>query len=409
MAIDSKNLLVWVKAMSRGQALPLDASEIYESMAEAQTYASTSAIAYAGQTIKVKMDDGKYHTYTLQPSENSFALEESASGGSGATIQADWAENDPNADGYVANRTHWAEPVYDPIVWEGDTEGRDTIDASAMNMGVFYKVSDIIPSLDELKTVNMTTYSSGLLKFGGILLENETVGSCISYSGVKENVGYVYAMLMVANIAIDLTDVYGFVIPSAGLYVFIPDENVTKGCIIYFPEKIHKLPEKYLPDTIITESDLEPNFLDATWASVDISVDGPKLIIDASLGSEEIVEFFDGKEVAVPLHIAGSPMTVYRGYFQKTDDDHYSCAWTRSYHENVTGESTSIVVFVEAEITSGVVTAWAKTLPDSSSQGASEIPDDEMLEFLMDMDLVQPLSDNNNLLYVDENNKLYVL
>ena len=35
MAIDSKNLLVWVKAMSRGQALPLDASEIYASLAEA--------------------------------------------------------------------------------------------------------------------------------------------------------------------------------------------------------------------------------------------------------------------------------------------------------------------------------------------------------------------------------------
>ena len=31
--IESKNLLVWVKAMSRGQALPLDASEIYDLLA----------------------------------------------------------------------------------------------------------------------------------------------------------------------------------------------------------------------------------------------------------------------------------------------------------------------------------------------------------------------------------------
>lgn len=52
MAIDSKNLLVWVKAMSRGQALPLDASEVWTSLAEAQAYAK-SAIAYVGQTIKV--------------------------------------------------------------------------------------------------------------------------------------------------------------------------------------------------------------------------------------------------------------------------------------------------------------------------------------------------------------------
>lgn len=76
MAIESKNLLVWVKAMSRGQALPLDASEIYSSLAEAQNYASTSAIAYPGQTVKALADDGKYHTYILQPSEAGYTLEE---------------------------------------------------------------------------------------------------------------------------------------------------------------------------------------------------------------------------------------------------------------------------------------------------------------------------------------------
>lgn len=76
MAIDSKNLLVWVKAMSRGQALPLDASEIYASLADAQSYASTSAIAYAGQTIKALLEDGRYHEYVLQPSEAGYVLEE---------------------------------------------------------------------------------------------------------------------------------------------------------------------------------------------------------------------------------------------------------------------------------------------------------------------------------------------
>lgn len=75
MAIESKNLLVWVKAMSRGQALPLDASEVYGSYAEAEVYAG-SATAYAGQTIKALMDDGKYHSYTLQPSEAGYVLEE---------------------------------------------------------------------------------------------------------------------------------------------------------------------------------------------------------------------------------------------------------------------------------------------------------------------------------------------
>lgn len=76
MAIESKNLLVWVKAMSRGQALPLDASEIYASLAEAENYASTSAIAYAGQTVKAMTSDGKYHEYILQPSDAGYTLEE---------------------------------------------------------------------------------------------------------------------------------------------------------------------------------------------------------------------------------------------------------------------------------------------------------------------------------------------
>lgn len=75
MAIESKNLLVWVKAMSRGQALPLDASEVHASLAEAQSYAA-SAIAYEGQTIKAKLEDGKYHQYILQPSEAGYVLEE---------------------------------------------------------------------------------------------------------------------------------------------------------------------------------------------------------------------------------------------------------------------------------------------------------------------------------------------
>ena len=75
MAIESKNLLVWVKAMSRGQALPLDSSEVHASLADAQTYAS-SPTAYGGQTIKALLDDGKYHEYILQPADDGYTLEE---------------------------------------------------------------------------------------------------------------------------------------------------------------------------------------------------------------------------------------------------------------------------------------------------------------------------------------------
>lgn len=72
---ESNQMLVAVKAYTRGNPLSLDASETWESLSEAQTYAK-SAIAYAGQTIKAKLEDGKYHQYILQPSEEGYLLEE---------------------------------------------------------------------------------------------------------------------------------------------------------------------------------------------------------------------------------------------------------------------------------------------------------------------------------------------
>ena len=70
---DSTKLLVAVKAYARGNALPLDNSEVYATKAEAESYAA-SATAYAGQTIKV-LENGKYVSYVLDPkSEGGFAL-----------------------------------------------------------------------------------------------------------------------------------------------------------------------------------------------------------------------------------------------------------------------------------------------------------------------------------------------
>ena len=74
MAIDSKQLLVAIKSYARGNAIPLDSSEVYDTLAAAKEYAS-SATAYAGQTIKALVD-GKYKSYVLQPSEAGYTLEE---------------------------------------------------------------------------------------------------------------------------------------------------------------------------------------------------------------------------------------------------------------------------------------------------------------------------------------------
>ena len=49
--------------------------EIFETLENAQAYLSNAA-AYVGETIKAKLEDGKYHTYVLQPSDSGYVLEE---------------------------------------------------------------------------------------------------------------------------------------------------------------------------------------------------------------------------------------------------------------------------------------------------------------------------------------------
>lgn len=72
MAIDAKNLVVAAKVYSRGVALPLDASSVYESLGDAQAYA-TNPIAYAGQVITVKEGD-KYNAYILDGDAGAYTL-----------------------------------------------------------------------------------------------------------------------------------------------------------------------------------------------------------------------------------------------------------------------------------------------------------------------------------------------
>lgn len=72
--IEQKNLLVWLKAMSRPNPLPLDESSVWETKEAAVEYAK-KANAYAGQVLTA-LDGGKYKTFVLQPGEAGYTLEE---------------------------------------------------------------------------------------------------------------------------------------------------------------------------------------------------------------------------------------------------------------------------------------------------------------------------------------------
>lgn len=75
--IEEKNIQVLLKSFARANNLPLDKDEIWETISAAEEYMQ-SPIAYAGQTIKVLLDDGKYKSFILQKDDenNNLVMEE---------------------------------------------------------------------------------------------------------------------------------------------------------------------------------------------------------------------------------------------------------------------------------------------------------------------------------------------
>lgn len=122
-----------LKVLFRSNPVPVDATEVWDSLSEAQTYIK-QANAYAGQTIKAKLEDGKYHTYTLQPSDGGYLLEEVGSSseakqyviigtrpGSGQEQGIIYIDNNV---GYIWNGSDWVKIFEDVSADITDIKGR---------------------------------------------------------------------------------------------------------------------------------------------------------------------------------------------------------------------------------------------------------------------------------------------
>ena len=163
MAIESKNLLVWVKAMSRGQGLPLDASEIYSTLEEAENYASNSAIAYGGQTIKALTEDGKYHSYVLQPSESGYVLEEIGSVSSSDIKQYVMVVDSLPESGQIEGILYINNT--DGYVWTGSAWRKVFWDVTSDVTAVSDRVTALETSIDTKAPVENPVFS-GVVKVG---------------------------------------------------------------------------------------------------------------------------------------------------------------------------------------------------------------------------------------------------
>lgn len=158
--IESKNLLVAVKAYARANPLPLDKDEVWESLSAAQTYLQSPS-AYAGQTIKVLMDDGKYRSYVLQPGAEGvgFTMEEVSIDQSKLTQYVQVVETLPETaqkQGVVYVRTTDSTGH----IWNG-TEFKQ----------IFRNVETEISALQQLETTKASL--SGATFTGDVILAND--------------------------------------------------------------------------------------------------------------------------------------------------------------------------------------------------------------------------------------------
>lgn len=176
--------------------------------------------------------------------------------------QSDWSVNDESDPAFVKNRTHWLERPYEPIVWDGSTEGRDSVDLSGLGIGVVYKISDKLFSLEELANVKVYATYNNVIYNGEVY---QAVDGSQAFIGLHENfvfigkytTGYAnngeyveveHGELFVVNVAGDFTDSMGIVIPSAGIYA-----SETLSVIELNNDTYHTIDKRFLPNSYATK------------------------------------------------------------------------------------------------------------------------------------------------------------
>ena len=182
-----------------------------------------------------------------------FVLDEIAKiegAGEAPSVQSDWNQNDPTKPDYIKNRTHYEEGSGGVIEWDGLTESLENVDSVDINGHVFYKISDLTPSKEELVgsvwTVNENTM---------VMPEEQ-----ISEMFVTSNKNVMYGGDGLAVIYDTTFESYDetCVAPSVGTYV--DPVGWFAFSITYGSTTIHTLDEKFIPDTIARTSDIPESF-----------------------------------------------------------------------------------------------------------------------------------------------------
>lgn len=187
----------------------------------------------------------------------------------GASVQSDWNVNDESDPTYVKNRTHWVERPYEPIVWDGSTEGRDSIDIGSIKgypAGLLYayKVSDTILTPEQIKTATVYAFKSGEMFKGTLEDAVEVLPGLVwqtDFNVIDKDGYYLIEGLTMISVTIsgDFSDSMGVVVPSSGTYMFANDTYIPIDLIEVSGDTWHVLDKRYLPNTRWQDLEGTPN------------------------------------------------------------------------------------------------------------------------------------------------------
>lgn len=168
--------------------------------------------------------------------------------------QPDWSRNDESALDFVKNRTHYEENNQIVVKWDGNIEGRDSFTMPLDFDVPFYKISDLIPSYDELVGAELSFWGG---ETGEILEEYLLEGQgCTNFEG------YILVVARELNCSYLLNgEEISFTVPSTGIYSIYADfdgddiPDYVSG-LSYGSSTVHQLDEKFIPNTIARISDI---------------------------------------------------------------------------------------------------------------------------------------------------------
>ena len=175
-------------------------------------------------------------------------------GGGGVTSWDDLADKPDFAP--IATSGSWNDltdkPFYaetpDPITWDGNTDGRYIFE------DYFVKVSDEAFTKEQLVGSTAKVLYNGDVKECLCTFENlstQQEGTVFLYAGFENKV---FTWFVSASTDLNMGD--GVIMPKGTYFIFRPSDGYYMYGL-FFPERAKPIDEKYLPDSVVLESDLD--------------------------------------------------------------------------------------------------------------------------------------------------------